>query len=767
MDSINIITQYYKVKSSDTEYREKRQAEIDYCLLENSKNKYINKIHLLVEEKYDLCFIPTEYISIIEQVVINKRLTYKDAFTYYNQHLGNKICILINADIYLDNSIEILRHINFDNILIALNRYETNNNTLNGIMNNECLEKGCDYLTPFQPSVWSQDGWIWKTNNINIANADFNLGIIGCDNHIAYLFYTQGYKVINPSYLICINHHDNLSIKINEYGISKGNVSKLREDRIGEHNEYIFINNILDIPDKYTYYTICENITKSNNKTVAPILNHIFNKYVKKIYINQSQVIASSYFNEDVIPFYVDIDQKNYWRPQETDSQPYIEFIFENIYEIAYIDIKGKSVNKDDLYFAYVKKFKISYMDNNSNWNDINTIFEGINITNSNYIKRIYLDNTIECKKIRFYLLEKHNFYAFQVGMYYINYKKHDIFDYVSKVKELNYKYINTYFNYKTVIENNICDVTQSNNNKYIQNILNEYIEDGICLFICVMNRTKNIEDNIDSWISQNINQLIIIDWSSDNEFYNIIENKKDNRILYVRVNNEKTYCRTYTQNLAMSLCKYNKIIKIDSDIILYEKFFENHPLNPGEFYVGEWFCARNENEKFTHGNLYLWLSDFIRINGYNEYIKCYGWDDSDLTIRLMLCGLEKKLFNMDKLYHVPHDNSSRIVNLISKKDPNLLTRIHKYCLNEMNFWSQNNKRTTYNIIRESDTYIKCYRVVDDKLNVIDSKIYNYAYNKAIIEVFGWYRDHNNIEHTNAVNNLDYQFIETFLLNIK
>ena len=130
------------------------------------------------------------------------------------------------------------------------------------------------------------------------------------------------------------------------------------------------------------------------------------------------------------------------------------------------------------------------------------------------------------------------------------------------------------------------------------------------------------------------------------------------------------SFYRTYAQNLAGDLCKYNKICKLDSDITLSDNFFENHPLTEGMFYVGEWLCARNENEKHTHGNTYMYLNDYLKVNGYNEYIKSYGWDDSDFTHRLMLCGLKKVIFNLNMFYHVPHDDMARMTNLNIKKAP-------------------------------------------------------------------------------------------------
>ena len=107
-EKIVLVYQYFKVKNKDIEYQTRRQNEIDLCLIKNNNNKYINEIHLLVEELYDLSFVDT---TKIKQIVINKRLSYQDAFEYYNINLSNQICILSNADIYYDDSLNILKYV--------------------------------------------------------------------------------------------------------------------------------------------------------------------------------------------------------------------------------------------------------------------------------------------------------------------------------------------------------------------------------------------------------------------------------------------------------------------------------------------------------------------------------------------------------------------------------------------------------------------------------------------------------------------------------
>ena len=241
-EKIILIVQYYHVKGNDLNYNNSRQKEIDYCFQRNFDNEYIDEIHIFLEEDCNLSFINNKYNIHIKKNITGKRINFKDIFNYYNEHLENNICILINSDIYLDKSIEIVKNINFEieKLFISLNRFENNNDNvpafLNGKEINEADEKTCqDFLVPFQESIWSQDAWIWKYKINNISDKfNFNLGVVGCDNYITYLMNQNGYKILNCSKIISTNHYDRLSIVKNEFGISKGNISKKTENiRIG------------------------------------------------------------------------------------------------------------------------------------------------------------------------------------------------------------------------------------------------------------------------------------------------------------------------------------------------------------------------------------------------------------------------------------------------------------------------------------------------------------------------------------------------------
>jgi predicted O-linked N-acetylglucosamine transferase (SPINDLY family) len=207
---IHVISQYFRVKETNPK-REEKQKEIDTCLIINIKNSKIRNVHLLTEELFDFNEIfgirnsDNNLLNLakIKQTVIGKRMTYKDGFQYCNDNLNGKICILVNADIYFDKSINIINNLPIQNAVFALTRYDIQTDGSNKLFSHD---GGFG-----NPCIDSQDSWIFKSPILNISNnddCDITLGKIGCDNRIAAVLSNIGLQVFNPCKTIKSFHLD-------------------------------------------------------------------------------------------------------------------------------------------------------------------------------------------------------------------------------------------------------------------------------------------------------------------------------------------------------------------------------------------------------------------------------------------------------------------------------------------------------------------------------------------------------------------------------
>ena len=172
---MNYYTEYW---ASDNLIRNK---EVIDCINKNIESKLFNNVFVFSEKKEN---------SINTDIILSERITYQRIFD--NSIEG--INIFANSDIEFDETINLALNIQ-DNEFYALTRYESDGK----------LHKHDDPYRGFD----SQDTWIWK-NDSKIKNANFYLGIPGCDNKIAYYAELYGYIVKNPA-LSIKTHHKHIS----------------------------------------------------------------------------------------------------------------------------------------------------------------------------------------------------------------------------------------------------------------------------------------------------------------------------------------------------------------------------------------------------------------------------------------------------------------------------------------------------------------------------------------------------------------------------
>jgi hypothetical protein len=189
----------------------------------------------------------------------------------------------------------------------------------------------------------------------------------------------------------------------------------------------------------------------------------------------------------------------------------------------------------------------------------------------------------------------------------------------------------------------------------------------GYSLVTCSMNRTKYLLESIQTWNEiEELNEIVVVDYSSDEPILesDLPKPKFGKKIILVRVSNEKKWVLSHAYNLGISFAQYDKLLKIDSDIKLSKDFISSHPLDKNKFYCGKWENARNENEIHFNGQLMCNTTDFFAVNGYNERIRTYGYDDTDLYERLGKYTNFKSLdLNYNKMSHIESNSEVRVKN--------------------------------------------------------------------------------------------------------
>ena len=169
-----------------------RRAELRECLRRNAENELIQEIHLFNEDPIlpgDLKSDPIFSLAKIRIVPHGRRLTFRDLFDYSNQKLTGNNIITANADIFFDESLARLRDYDLEGKLLCLSRWDVE-------------PDGSEHLFE-HPS--SQDAWIFKAP-IPPFHCDFHLGMLGCDNRLAWEAQQAGLRLSNPSRSLRANH---------------------------------------------------------------------------------------------------------------------------------------------------------------------------------------------------------------------------------------------------------------------------------------------------------------------------------------------------------------------------------------------------------------------------------------------------------------------------------------------------------------------------------------------------------------------------------
>jgi hypothetical protein len=126
--------------------------------------------------------------------------------------------------------------------------------------------------------------------------------------------------------------------------------------------------------------------------------------------------------------------------------------------------------------------------------------------------------------------------------------------------------------------------------------------------------------------------------------------------------------------NLAAIHTKGAYLLKVDADYALSHDIIMRHQLRKGTFFAGNWRVAMNLEEKHLNGIVYVSRRDYQTINGYDERVATYGFDDEDLYERLENSGLTRLDVDLATISHIHHDDARRLAQDGQYSNPHVYT---------------------------------------------------------------------------------------------
>lgn len=221
-DDIYLITQFFIPTNLE------RKKELIFCLKENINLNIFKNIFLINEKEYTKNELELNDIEMlkIKQICFKKnnsdlngeRMKYIHPLILVQLQKLKGYIVISNSDIFFDKTLKYLHHssLSIKKSLYALLRFEFNNSNSNSNSNISFEEKK-NKSKLFGPRPDSQDTWIFHTNflpnNREMMRCNFELGMPGCDNSIAYLFNSFGYQLYNEPFIVKTYHYHTTNIR--------------------------------------------------------------------------------------------------------------------------------------------------------------------------------------------------------------------------------------------------------------------------------------------------------------------------------------------------------------------------------------------------------------------------------------------------------------------------------------------------------------------------------------------------------------------------
>lgn len=228
-------------------------------------------------------------------------------------------------------------------------------------------------------------------------------------------------------------------------------------------------------------------------------------------------------------------------------------------------------------------------------------------------------------------------------------------------------------------------------------------------LIISTYNASVTLNRCLESITRQTVmpDEVVIADDGSGEATKEVIRYWKDRLPCVVKHvwQENKGFRKTIVMNMGFAVCTGDYIIQIDGDIIMERHFIQDHKryARPGQFICGSRSrikqsysrkLKRGKNVKLSFirpglddrmnalrfsplvrffrnydhlrgCNMSFWREDILAINGYDETITAYGYEDEDVQERLQRIG-KKKLFIKFMcieyhLWHVEHPTKKNL----------------------------------------------------------------------------------------------------------
>lgn len=180
-------------------------------------------------------------------------------------------------------------------------------------------------------------------------------------------------------------------------------------------------------------------------------------------------------------------------------------------------------------------------------------------------------------------------------------------------------------------------------------------------------NRLASLQSCLPTWLNvPEVSSVTLVDWGSELSLQAALRDhitEQNGRLRVVALDEPLPWMLSTSVNLALHFLPPHSpslLLKLDCDSVLHPQFVQQHPLSELDFYAGDWRAARDENEMHLNGVLFVHTRSLLSVNGYDERLQSYGYDDTNLHERLQAASLTARPLHYQYIQHLRHNDSLR-----------------------------------------------------------------------------------------------------------
>ena len=175
-----------------------------------------------------------------------------------------------------------------------------------------------------------------------------------------------------------------------------------------------------------------------------------------------------------------------------------------------------------------------------------------------------------------------------------------------------------------------------------------------ISILSAVKDRQEHLLSSVSSWIDcECVSEIIITDWGSKEPICDKLPHSDKIRIIRVNPDHCEYWSFSQAYNLSARICYSDYLLFINADEIIVDPKQLCSLERPSEdfYYEGvSWDSDKAHGVYF----LYMMREMFWKVNGFNERLIGYGYDDVDIRKRLRSEGFVSKPADA-KIEHIKH----------------------------------------------------------------------------------------------------------------